>query len=72
MKIDEMTERHSQRASNHNRRRRRRDPAELKDILKEHQITTKIQLQYAADKLKDILKEHQITTERPPQVREVH
>ena len=56
------TERHYQRASNHNKRRVRLKSKLLKDIIKEHQITTTATRGYTTTRLKDIIKEHQITT----------
>ena len=62
------TERHYQRASNHNKKAQGYFSAVLKDIIKEHQITTCRLLRSISRLLKDIIKEHQITTE-PVQVR---
>ena len=56
------TERHFQRASNHNALPSLVLRVALKDIFKEHQITTVVIAEVAISKLKDIFKEHQITT----------
>ena len=59
---DSNTERHYQRASNHNKKGDKVTISKLKDIIKEHQITTEITTHYKYFELKDIIKEHQITT----------
>ena len=56
------TERHYQRASNHNDISYDVIFCLLKDIIKEHQITTLCRRGLKHTALKDIIKEHQITT----------
>ena len=56
------TERHYQRASNHNHGKFMDQAGILKDIIKEHQITTEGLAPCTSRELKDIIKEHQITT----------
>ena len=58
-----LTERHYQRASNHNISWDSCIAMVLKDIIKEHQITTYHVWNCNGFELKDIIKEHQITTE---------
>ena len=57
-----LTERHYQRASNHNREAQRQAASTLKGIIKEHQITTGVSAGTRSRLLKGIIKEHQITT----------
>ena len=57
------TERHYQRASNHNKESTTKCRKGLKGIIKEHQITTAAAASTICSVLKGIIKEHQITTQ---------